>query len=287
MAFTGAFTFACDSNVTNGSNQAGDAEADAATSSEPSVDAAPAVTRIGRVFGTGNIGLNMRSAPSTDTEVVSLLEEGERVDIVTGPTDGWYQVNYEGQSGFASELFIRELDPEAIYGGLQNLLPFAPDTGWVVTQAHGGFSHNGDYGYWAWDFGTPVGTPLFATHDGEVRLARGDQGTGCCDVSCAPNANYVVIDKGDGTESNFVHLSAVTVSAGQQVTRGDLVGYTGESGYVCGAHLHFQVQQSPAGGGGTGFANVTLPSVFHDTGEPLDPTLGTTPISKNGILVLP
>src|SRR5690606_29260434 len=118
------------------------------------------------------------------------------------------------------------------------LLPFAPDTGWNVTQAHGGFSHNGDYAYWAWDFGTPVGTPLFATHDGQVRLARGDQGVGCCDVACVNNANYVVIDKGDGTESNFVHLSAVTVSAGEFVTRGDLIGYTGESGYVCGAHLH-------------------------------------------------
>ena len=52
--------------------------------------------------------------------------------------------------------------------------------------------------------------------------------------------NYVWIDHGNGKESIYGHLSSLTVSTGQYVSAGQLIGYVGTTGYSTGAHLHFE-----------------------------------------------
>jgi murein DD-endopeptidase MepM/ murein hydrolase activator NlpD len=99
----------------------------------------------------------------------------------------------------------------------------------------------------------------------------------------ANDANYVIVDQGNGYESLYLHLSAVTVAAGHAVQRGDLVGYSGQTGWSCGPHLHFQVQLSPSNGGGTGFYNPSIHDVFFDTGAAVDVAEGTVVTSKNGV----
>lgn len=54
--------------------------------------------------------------------------------------------------------------------------------------------------------------------------------------------NYVMIDHGGGKISIYGHLSGVTVSAGQTVVGGQLIGYVGSTGYSTGPHLHFEMQ---------------------------------------------
>ena len=95
------------------------------------------------------------------------------------------------------------------------------------------------------DLTSPIGTPVFAITDGVVRIAGNHSSYSDPVVqirhyrpssnSCSEQGCY---------HSNYMHLSAWTVSAGDNVTKGQLVGYTGasKSGY---AHLHFEIRNSP------------------------------------------
>ena len=81
------------------------------------------------------------------------------------------------------------------------------------------------------DISAEKGTPILATADGIVELAEpsGDYG------------NLVVIDHGFGLVTRYGHLSKFAVSSGQQVKRGDVIGYVGATGRATGPHLHYEV----------------------------------------------
>lgn len=89
-----------------------------------------------------------------------------------------------------------------------------------------GIPHNGN------DYAAPEGTPTYAGAAGRVLMA-GEAGTA---------GNWVVIDHGNGLVTKYMHHSAVCVSAGEYVERGQQIGYVGNTGYSFGAHLHFQVE---------------------------------------------
>lgn len=82
------------------------------------------------------------------------------------------------------------------------------------------------------DIGAGYGVPIYAARDGVVHTAGSMGGFG----------NAVVIDHGGGVATLYAHQSTLAVSAGQQVRRGDTIGYVGSSGYSTGAHLHFEVR---------------------------------------------
>jgi MYXO-CTERM domain-containing protein len=124
-------------------------------------------------------------------------------------------------------------------------LPWTCDDVYHVTNGHHTSSHTGNDD-WAWDFGLPVGTVVRAPADGIVRLVKMDSSQGGCDGAYANDANYVVIDFDDGTEALMMHLqhASSTLHVGDAVTQGDVVGKVGLTGWVCGAHLHFQIQNT-------------------------------------------
>lgn len=122
-------------------------------------------------------------------------------------------------------------------------LPWTCDEVHHVTNGHHTNTHTGMDAY-AWDFGLSVGTEVRAPADGVVRMVKMDSSQGGCDSAYANDANYVVIEFADGTEALHMHLqhNSSPLHVGDEVKQGDLVGKVGLTGWVCGAHLHFQIQ---------------------------------------------
>ncbi|MFM2415266.1 MAG: hypothetical protein RI911_959 [Candidatus Parcubacteria bacterium] len=102
--------------------------------------------------------------------------------------------------------------------------------------AYGGKGHNGV------DFQAPVGTPVKAALTGTI-LA-----TGNTDVArgCYSYGKYVLIRHPNGLATLYGHLSSIAVSPGQSVTTAEVVGYSGNTGYSTGPHLHFTVYAADA-----------------------------------------
>lgn len=81
------------------------------------------------------------------------------------------------------------------------------------------------------DFVAYYRAPIYATAHGTVRSAGYNSGYG----------NQVVIDHGNGFQTSYSHLSAIEVSVGDQVERGDIIGRMGSTGRSTGVHLHYEV----------------------------------------------
>lgn len=87
------------------------------------------------------------------------------------------------------------------------------------------------------DFGAPIGTKIYAPLSGTVRA------TGNTDAvaGCYSWGKWTLIDHSNGLSTLYAHQSVQSVSAGQQVSTGDVIGYVGNTGYSTGPHLHFTV----------------------------------------------
>mgnify|MGYP002638896893 CR=1 FL=1 len=82
------------------------------------------------------------------------------------------------------------------------------------------------------DFGVLTGTPVYATADGTVKSRKGATGYG----------NTIVLDHGYGIKSIYAHLSRYVVKPGDEIKRGDLIAYSGNTGRSTGPHLHYEVR---------------------------------------------
>lgn len=82
------------------------------------------------------------------------------------------------------------------------------------------------------DFACEVGNKVFATADGVVESVR---------TSSYGYGKFVVVDHGFGYKTRYAHLSRIDVEQGMTVTRGTLIGLTGNSGRSSGPHLHYEV----------------------------------------------
>ncbi|HLY02328.1 MAG TPA: peptidoglycan DD-metalloendopeptidase family protein [Candidatus Cybelea sp.] len=82
------------------------------------------------------------------------------------------------------------------------------------------------------DIAAPSGTTVTAAAGGTVIMAQWYGGYG----------NYILIDHGGGYSTGYGHLSAIYVSNGQSVQRGQAIGAVGSTGQSTGPHLHFEVR---------------------------------------------
>ncbi|MFI1423078.1 M23 family metallopeptidase [Streptomyces sp. NPDC020731] len=105
------------------------------------------------------------------------------------------------------------------------------------------FAQNG--GMWAHkhsgqDYAVPTGTTVKAAHGGTVVKAGGN---GAGDGPAYGNA--IVIKHGNGTYSQYAHLSQVNVKIGQIVKTGQKIALSGNTGNSSGPHLHFEIRTTP------------------------------------------
>ncbi|WP_238357769.1 M23 family metallopeptidase [Cohnella zeiphila] len=83
------------------------------------------------------------------------------------------------------------------------------------------------------DIPAPLGTPVLATQNGTVvQTIRGNMGYG----------NHILLQHAGGFISLYGHLSDIGVKTGQQVQRGEVIGWTGSTGKSTGPHLHFEIR---------------------------------------------
>ncbi len=148
-------------------------------------------------------------------------------------------------NAYQSQLHLL-IDPASIPGAKAGLLAWPLSTHRITqffgntefAQQHAAvYNGNGHNGI---DIAASIGTPIMSAGVGTV------QGTGNTDLTC-PGASFgkwVMVKHNNGLSTLYAHLSVIKAVKGQQVNTGDILGYSGETGYATGPHLHFTVYAS-------------------------------------------
>jgi peptidoglycan DL-endopeptidase CwlO len=106
----------------------------------------------------------------------------------------------------------------------------------AVVSGFGSRTINGSYEYHPGiDIAVGEGTPIRAAMSGTVSLQQSDAESG-------GYGNFTCIDHGGGLSTCYAHQSSFVATFGQSVSQGDIIGYTGCTGYCLGPHLHFEVR---------------------------------------------
>ncbi|MDX2593359.1 MULTISPECIES: M23 family metallopeptidase [Streptomyces] len=100
--------------------------------------------------------------------------------------------------------------------------------------SHWAHKHSGQ------DFAVPTGTEVLAAHGGTV-VKAGPNGAG----DGPAYGNAIVIKHGNGTYSQYAHLSRIDVKVGQVVKTGQHIALSGSTGNSTGPHLHFEIRTTP------------------------------------------
>ena len=115
---------------------------------------------------------------------------------------------------------------EGFYFPMQYCTMLTSAYGYRIHPITGNYTfHNGV------DLAAGQGTPIYATKSGTVTTATYNYAYGY----------YVVINHLDGFSSLYGHMTHYTVSVGDYVQRGEIIGYVGSTGYSTGPHLHFTI----------------------------------------------
>ena len=210
------------------------------------------------------IGLGALAALALTTQP-AMANETTAATQITGAIDAANAAQTTGDREFA-ELFAswRSMDktgiaaPASIAGvSVPSRMPLddatlTSDYGSRIHPVLGGRrNHNGV------DLAQPTGTPVYATADGIVSKADywGSYG------------NYIQIEHGGEMETRYAHLSGYAVAAGEQVRKGQLIGFVGSTGRSTGPHLHYEVRVA-------GQAVDPTPYMVETRLASADPTLG-------------
>ncbi len=120
-----------------------------------------------------------------------------------------------------------------------------------LSEGNNESTHRGRIAY-AYDLATSIGTPVYAMRAGQVMAIQDkypDTGGGQDKIS---RFNYVMVEHDGGYRSVYVHLQqafggVVQIKVGDHVEKGQLIGYSGNSGWSTGPHLHIEIQKPGSG----------------------------------------
>ena len=107
--------------------------------------------------------------------------------------------------------------------------------GYYTIPVAGSILTQGLHGWNGIDLGARYGTPIVAAASGTVIVSRASGWNGGYGA-------YVVVTHANGTQTLYSHMSRDIVSVGQEVARGEVIGYVGQTGRATGPHLHFEVR---------------------------------------------
>ena len=142
------------------------------------------------------------------------------------------------QSKSFDEVFDMALKKEEMLAALPAIQPVSNED---LTRMASGYGYRTDPVYKTtkfhagMDFTAPRGTPIYATGNGKVIQA---------DAANRGYGNHVRIDHGYGYVTLYAHMRKFNVKVGQQVKRGDVIGYVGNTGKSVGPHCHYEVRKN-------------------------------------------
>lgn len=122
-------------------------------------------------------------------------------------------------------------------------LPYKTGESYRIGQGYdGSFSHSGDIRF-SIDFMMPLKTQVHAARGGRVVQVYEDSDRGGASEEFKETSNFIIVEHNDGTFAEYAHLSknGVLVNPGQKVFEGQIIGFSGNTGYSSGPHLHFMV----------------------------------------------
>ncbi len=144
-------------------------------------------------------------------------------------------------------------------------LPWRPGDYYELIQGNNSVADHQGIEAYAFDFPMAQGTLILAARGGTVSMVKSDSNVGGFNVAYANDANYVVIDQGDGTQAMYLHLMyhGVLVHVGEPVVQGQPLALSGDTGWTSGPHLHFVVEQASA----SSHVSQALPISFADVAD--------------------
>ncbi len=164
--------------------------------------------------------------------------------VLNGP--GRFRIDGAGAGGLAGLRLTAVPGKPATHHGSEYPQPVSPYADGPISQGfHGQASHQDAANAYALDFALLPGTPVLAARSGTVMEAvDGFPDDGGARAADRDKANLVRILHEDGSMAVYAHLmqDSVTVTPGQWVAPGTVIGQSGNSGYSRGPHLHFAVQ---------------------------------------------
>ena len=194
---------------------------------------------------------------TTRYEYDATLEAGKteiRFHGADGYTESVYRISYYRGEEISRELISTQtyapVEKVVVIGTNENIyyMPF-------IDAAHGGYNYSVTQDFHSnhrgMDFGVWYGDPIVAIKSGKV-IAAYDEGYFSTDNILWTYGTYVVVEHADGMRSYYAHLKSRTVSVGDTVTGGQIIGYSGNTGRtnpeptaakpLAGTHLHFEIR---------------------------------------------
>jgi murein DD-endopeptidase MepM/ murein hydrolase activator NlpD len=152
---------------------------------------------------------------------------------------GEHEVELDGDV----EAIQTKIAEELIASGTSPLPPGGIGSGGMIWPVDGpiasGFGPRTIEGHYEFhpgiDIAVPEGTPIHAALTGTVAFTEPEADSG-------GYGNYTCIDHGGGLSTCYAHQSQFAVSAGDRVQQGEVIGYSGCTGYCLGPHVHFEVR---------------------------------------------
>lgn len=172
-----------------------------------------------------------RFLPKSNTQKLIQLP----IDSIYSPAEFKRQVRYQITLG----------NPEAIHDtSYKYLLPYPQDQSHLLIQSNNSsFTHNLPNSKYAFDFDMPPNSLVSAARGGTVGFVGVSNKKGGADENLMQQANKIIVCHDDGTIAVYAHLQheGALVTIGEHIYAGQIIGFSGNTGYSTTPHLHFVV----------------------------------------------
>lgn len=203
----------------------------------------------------------MKFSPNWGSRTIENITVDSNVRIIDIVGEWYYVSRLSGKSGYVHQSYVCEGFKVNPYDFGNNGQSLAQVNGInfnrpynIAAQITSGFGPRQGSFHYGTDYGLSCGTDVFAVAVGKVS-ALGTNGIVEGNAS-TPNtpSNYIIIDHGAGWQSYYWHLNSVSVEVNQEVTMGQFIGKSGNTGWVIGdplaakenqgCHLHFELRKN-------------------------------------------